>query len=165
MQIRSLSAVDAEALFALRREALEDAPLAFSASAEDDLWTSAEVVRAQIEIRGGSQVFGAFEGGLQGMLGLTRARHVKAARKVFLWGLYVRAPWRGQGVARALLSSAVQHSRSLAGVRSVHVSATEAAPAARRLYESSGFRLWGTEPDSIQVGERLLSEYHYALRL
>jgi len=50
-------------------------------------------------------------------------------------------------------------------VRAVHISVTEAAPAARRLYERSGFRVWATEPESIEVGERLLTEYHLVLRL
>ena len=165
MQIRSLSAVDADALFQLRREALLDSPLAYSASAEDDVWTSVEVVREQLESRNGSRVFGAFAGGLHGMIGLGRAQHVKSARKVFLWGMYVARPWRHQGTGTRLLSAAVTHARNLAGVRSIHISVTEAAPDARRLYERAGFRVWGTEPDSIQVGDQLLSEYHMILRL
>ena len=165
MQIRTLSAVDADALLLLRREALVDSPLAYSASIEDDVWTSAEVVRQQLESRNGSQVFGAFSGGLHGMIGLGRARHIKSARKVFFWGLYVRPEWRRQGVGARLLATAVTHASNLSGVRSAHISVTEAAPEAKRLYERAGFRVWATEPDSIQVGERLLCEYHMLLRL
>lgn len=165
MQIRSLSGVDADALFQLRREALLDSPLAYSASVEDDVWISVDVVREQLESRNGSQVFGAFAGGLHGMLGLGRARHAKSVRKVFLWGMYVSPQWRAQGTGTRLLAAALAHARNLAGVRAVHISVTEAAPAAQRLYERAGFRVWGTEPDSIQVGEQLLSEYHMILRL
>jgi len=165
VQIRSLSAVDADSLYRLRREALVDSPLAYSASVEDDVWTSVEVVRAQLESRNGSQVFGAFAGGLHGMIGLGRPRHMKAARKVNLWGMYVSPPWRGQGIGARLLAAALSHARCLSGVRAVHISVTEAAPAARRLYERSGFRVWATEPESIEVGERLLTEYHLVLRL
>jgi GNAT superfamily N-acetyltransferase len=165
MQIRSLSVVDADSAFQLRREALLDSPLAFSASIEDDFWTSIDVVREQLDSRSGSQVFGAFAGGLHGMIGLGRARHVKSGRKVFLWGMYVRPQWRGQGAGGRLLAAAVTHARNLAGVRAVYISVSEAAPEARRLYERAGFRVWGTEPDSIQVGERLLTEYHMILPL
>ena len=165
MQIRSLSVVDADSVFQLRREALLDSPLAYSASIEDDVWTSVEVVREQLDSRNGSQVFGAFAGGLHGMIGLGRARHVKSGRKVFLWGMYVRPQWRHQGTGTRLLAAAVAHARNLAGVRAIYISVTEAAPDARRIYERAGFRVWGTEPDSIQVGERLLSEYHLILRL
>ena len=143
MQIRSLSGVDADALFQLRREALLDSPLAYSASVEDDVWTSVDVVREQLESRNGSQVFGAFAGGLHGMLGLGRARHAKSVRKVFLWGMYVSPQWRAQGTGTRLLAAALAHARNLAGVRAVHISVTEAAPAAQRLYERAGFRRVG----------------------
>ena len=165
MQIRSLNSVDADALFQLRREALLDSPLAFSASPEDDIASSEEAVRAQLENRTGSLVFGAFEGGLHGMLGINRARHIKSARKAYLWGMYVKPAWRGQGAGAALLGAAVTHARGLSGVRTLHLSVSEAAPEALRLYERAGFRVWATEPDSIQVGERLLSEYHMLLKL
>lgn len=165
VQIRSLSIVDADSLYQLRREALLDSPLAYSASVEDDVWTSVDSVRQQLDSRNGSQVFGAFSGGLHGMIGLGRPRHIKAARKVVLWGLYVRPAWRGQGTGARLLSVALSHARCLSGVRAVHLSVTEAAPAARRLYERAGFRVWATEPEAIQVGTQLLTEYHLMLRL
>lgn len=165
MQIRSLNSVDADALFQLRREALLDSPLAFSASPEDDIASSEEAVRAQLENRTGSLVFGAFEGGLHGMLGINRARHIKSARKAYLWGMYVKPAWRGQGAGAALLGAAITHARGLSGVRTLHLSVSEAAPEALRLYERAGFRVWATEPDSIQVGEQLLSEYHMLLKL
>jgi GNAT superfamily N-acetyltransferase len=165
VQIRSLNSVDADALFQLRREALLDSPLAFSASPEDDIASSEEAVRAQLENRTGSLVFGAFEGGLHGMLGINRARHIKSARKAYLWGMYVKPAWRAQGAGAALLSAAITHARGLSGVRTLHLSVSEAAPEALRLYERAGFRVWATEPDSIQVGERLLSEYHMLLKL
>lgn len=165
MQIRSLNSVDADALFHLRREALLESPLAFSASPEDDIASSEEAVRQQLENRTGSLVFGAFEGGLHGMLGLNRARHIKSARKAYLWGMYVKPEWRGNGAGAALLGAAITHARGLSGVRALYLSVSEAAPAAMRLYERLGFRVWATEADSIQVGERLLSEFHMILRL
>jgi GNAT superfamily N-acetyltransferase len=165
VQIRSLNSVDADALYQLRREALLDSPLAFSASPEDDVASSEEAVRQQLENRTGSLVFGAFEGGLHGMLGLTRARHIKSARKAYLWGMYVKPAWRGQGAGAGLLAAAIIHARGLSGVRALYLSVSEAATEARRLYERTGFRIWATEPDSIQVGDKLLSEYHMMLRL
>jgi ribosomal protein S18 acetylase RimI-like enzyme len=99
------------------------------------------------------------------MLGINRARHIKSARKAYLWGMYVKPAWRAQGAGAALLSAAITHARGLSGVRTLHLSVSEAAPEALRLYERAGFRVWATEPDSIQVGERLLSEYHMLLKL
>jgi len=163
-RIRTLGARDAEALFGLRRESLRDAPLAFLASPEDDLAASAEAVGQLLE-RPGSAVFGAFSETLCGMLGLHRGHHLKAAHRVNLWGLFVRQRCRGQGAGEQLLAAAMAQARTLEGARSIHVSVSGAAPAARRLYERAGFSLWGTEPEAIQFEGRLVSEHHMRLAL
>jgi len=162
--IRSLGTRDAEALFQLRREALRDSPLAFLASPEDDLAASAQAV-AQLLERAGSAVLGAFSEGLCGMLGLHRGQHLKAVHKVNLWGLFVRSSCRAQGAGQQLLAAALAHARTLEGARSVHVSVSGAAPAARRLYERAGFSLWGSEPEALQFEGSFASEHHLRLAL
>ncbi len=161
--IRRLGTRDAEALFQLRREALRDSPLAFLASAEDDLAASAQAV-AQLLEPAGSAVLGAFSEGLCGMLGLHRGQHLKAVHKVNLWGLFVRSSCRAQGAGQQLLAAALAHARTLEGARSVHVSVSGAAPA-RRLYERAGFSLWGGEPEALQFEGRFTSEHHLRLAL
>ena len=67
--------------------------------------------------------------------------------------MYVKPEWRGHGAGAALLAAAISHARGLSGVRALYLSVSEAAPAALRLYERLGFRVWATEADSIQVGK------------
>jgi hypothetical protein len=50
-------------------------------------------------------------------------------------------------------------------VACVFLSASENAPNAIRLYESLGFRAWGTEPDGLRTGGRSYSEVHLRLDL
>jgi len=165
LEIRILDQGDAGELFRLRRNALLDSPLAFLASPEDDLASSEAAVRELLDPRRKSVVFGAYDPGLVGMLGLNRANQRKAAHKVNLWGMFVLPTYRGQGVAAQLLDAAVRYARALDGVRSVHLSVSESAVAARRLYEKAGFETWGVEPDAIRFEERSASERHMRLLL
>jgi RimJ/RimL family protein N-acetyltransferase len=171
--IRQLAANDAEAFLRLRREALLDAPLAFSSSPRYDRVSSAEAARAIIEGATGSWVFGAFApdpGGIHkellvGMVGLRREDNPKLAHKGYIWGMYVSPEYRRQGIGQALLGAAIEHALGLEGVTWVQLSVSEAAPAARRLYERNGFVAWGTEPEALRHGGRTVSETHMALHL
>jgi ribosomal protein S18 acetylase RimI-like enzyme len=164
-QIRELGAVDAEPLFRLRRHALLDAPLAFAACPEDDLATSVAAVRELLSRGRGSAVFGAFHPELVGMLGLYRDRHVKAAHKVHLWGMYVRPDVRRRGLGRRLLDAALERTRTMIGASSVRLSVSEAAGEAKRLYERAGFRVWGIEPEALRYAGQSAREYYMILPL
>jgi ribosomal protein S18 acetylase RimI-like enzyme len=165
LEIRILNPDDAGELFRLRRHALVDSPLAFSASPEDDAASSEAVVRELLNPQRKSVVFGAYKPGLIGMLGLNRAHQRKAVHKVNLWGMFVLPTCRGQGVATRLLDAAIRYARTLDGITSMHLSVSESAIAARQLYEKAGFEAWGVEPDAIRVEARSVSERHMRLSL
>lgn len=110
-------------------------------------------------------IFGAFDPHLVGVVGLYRDRHRKSAHKVHVWGMYVAPGHRGRGIAAALVHAALDHARTLPGAAWVHLAVSEAAPAARRLYERAGFTVWGTEPEALRHDGRSAVEHHMALRL
>ena len=163
--VRLLTATDAGDYFQLRREALRDSPLAFAASPDDDFASSIEAVREQLS--GGPErvAFGAFSPDLVGIISLVRDRHLKAAHKAHLFGMYVTPAMRGKKAGRRLVEASIRHARSLAGVSQLHLSVTDAAPEARRLYEALGFAAWGTEPASLRYGDRTVAEHHMLLVL
>jgi RimJ/RimL family protein N-acetyltransferase len=163
--IRALRSADADAFLALRRQALLDAPLAFLSSPADDLGASLAAARAQLRRAPEAVVFGALAPALVGMVGLYRDRHLKAGHKAHLWGMYVTPAHRRHGLGAALLQTAVTHAREIDGVTRVHLGVSEAAPAARRLYERLGFTVWGTEPDALSHGGETVAEHHMMLRL
>jgi len=163
--IRFVTASDLEAYVRLRREALLDAPLALSASPEDDFASTREALLPQIARAPDWVIFGAFDDALVGAVGAMRDRHLKAAHKVHVWGMYVTPAARGRGFARALLDAAIEHARGMAGVACVRLAVSSAAPHARRLYESAGFRVWGVEPDAVRHGGRVAEESYMDLRL
>jgi ribosomal protein S18 acetylase RimI-like enzyme len=162
--IRRLIPADARAYQAIRGEALEQAPFAFVSSPEDDLARSAEfVVRSLADPS--QAVFGAFAPDVAGMVGVYRDRHLKAAHKSHLFGLYVAPEWRSGGVGRRLVEAAIGFARSLPGVTQVHAGVTDRAPEAAALYRDLGFAVWGVEPDAMRLGEEVLTEEHLILDL
>jgi GNAT superfamily N-acetyltransferase len=163
--VRRLRPEDAEASASLRREMLTDAPFAFLASPGDDVGCDVVGVRRILSEGDGNVIFGAFAPSLVGSLGAFRERHEKAAHKVTVWGMYVTPGHRRFGVGRRLLEAAIAHARSLPGVRQVHLGVSERAPAARGLYESLGFRRWGTEPRGVSYGGEFADEHHMVLSL
>jgi len=164
--IRRLEEPDIESLLPLRREALLSDPFAFSSSPETDVGLDPDFLRKAMRNTAAQAMFGAFEDdSLVGMVGVYRQDKEKEAHKAGVWGMYVRPAHRGQGLGRGLLSAAVEFARSLPGVTHLHLSVSETAPAALRLYESMGFVTWGTEPAALQVDGRSVSIRHMILAL
>src|SRR4030095_10368716 len=163
--IRLLCEDDAEAYTALRRASLADAPFACAASAEDDVAASVAAVREQLRKAPEFVIVGAFEPELVGALGVGRDRHIKAAHKVHLWGMYVAPTQRRRGLAAAILQAALDHARTLPGIACVHLSVSAATPAAQRLYDRAGFQIWGSEPDALRYAGQSVVEHHMVLHL
>ena len=82
--------------------------------------------------------------------GLYLETRAKNAHKAHVWGMYVAPSHRGRGLAGELLDAVVRHAETFPNVTCVHLGVTDAAPAARRVYERAGFRAWGTEPDALR---------------
>jgi RimJ/RimL family protein N-acetyltransferase len=164
--VRMLGRSDAEALVALRRRALDEHPLAFAASPEDDRGLSVELTRSSLDEGGDSAVFGAFDAtGLVGMVGVVRMTKVKMRHNALVWGMYVAGEVRGRGVGADLLRAAVARCRAWPGLLQVHLAVSETAHEASRLYERFGFVEWGREPRALAWGGRHYDERHLVLAL
>jgi GNAT superfamily N-acetyltransferase len=163
LSIRQLGVGDASLLVALRREALEAEPLAFAASTDDDIASMIESVRGFLGTPDTQAVYGAFkQSDLVGMVGLVKSAQLKQRHKAMIWGMYVQPKSRGTGIGRALLNAAIGHARAWP-VEQLHLCVTETAQTARHLYESAGFRMWGTEPRALHWKGRFVSEHHLVL--
>ncbi|MBS1911375.1 MAG: GNAT family N-acetyltransferase [Bacteroidetes bacterium] len=165
MLIRLLDERDAEPYYHLRRGSLIESPLAFGSSVADDRASTLDAVRDMLSRAPDAVVIGAFVPELAGAVGLIRNHQIKSSHRAFIWGMYVSPGHRGGGIGPRLIEAALAHARSLPGVTTVHLSVTEAAEGARRIYERAGFRVWGAEPDALRHEGRSLTEYHMVLRL
>ena len=164
--IRRLGPADAAALLALRREALETEPVAFSATPADDRHRTVEAVRESLEPGRRAAVLGAFDSaGLAGMAGVAQGQGVKRAHTALVWGMYVAPRVRGRGVGSRLLQAVIAQAREWPEVEQVQLAVTESAARARRLYESAGFREWGREPRALRWDGRHHDVVHLVLEL
>jgi GNAT superfamily N-acetyltransferase len=164
--IRRLGPEDAAALVSLRREALDTDPLAFGAAPGDDRLSLDSAPALLAPSRQDQMVFGLFLGGdLAGMVGVRREPQMKRRHVAIVWGLYVTPPARGKGRSRALLQAALQQARRWPAVDQVELAVSDTAVAARRLYESLGFRAWGREPRALHWQGRFVDDHHLVLDL
>lgn len=165
MEIRRLTPADADLFVALRRQALQEEPLAFTASPEDDRASDPAAVRAWLAGPGGVAIFGAFAPQLIGAVAISRNETRKGSHKALIWAMYVAPAHRRAGTGEALMRSAIDHAQMLPGVVLVQLSVSEATPAARRLYERLGFTRWGTEEAAVCHEGRVVAEHHMVLHL
>jgi ribosomal protein S18 acetylase RimI-like enzyme len=167
MHIRFLTADDAGEWGRLRLESLQNDPEAFGSSPGDHQSLSTEDVRKRLS-SDPSEFFivGAFDDHqMVGMCGFHREPGGKSRHKARIWGVYVTAEQRGQGVGRSLLRTLLERACAIDGVEQILISVTATQIPAASLYRSLGFELFGREPRALKVGNRFIDEDHMILRL
>jgi RimJ/RimL family protein N-acetyltransferase len=167
MIVRVLTPEDAIPFNRLRRERLEQAPKAFAESIAEHEATPLSTVAARLSRSDDNFVVGAFtpERELTGMAGFARETRIKARHKAIIWGVYVRPRWRGQGVSRAILAELLNRARSLPGLEQIRLTVATSQDAAKRLYESLGFEVFGHERHALIVAGEYVDEDHMVLWL
>lgn len=109
-------------------------------------------------------VLGAFaradgaEGDLLGIGGLARLSGAKLRHKALVWGMYVHDAARGLGIGRVILEGLLAHARC-EGVEIVQLTVAAHNTRALRVYERSGFTVYGIERASLKLGEGTSATY------
>jgi formyltetrahydrofolate-dependent phosphoribosylglycinamide formyltransferase len=153
--IRRVTVADVAAYRDIRLEALLNAPTAFGASYEHESRNGLTDFEGYLT---NSYVAGAWlNGSLIGTAGFRLESHAKVAHRGNIWGVYVQPEARGRGVARALITTLLDHARTQ--VLQVHLCVITDNDAARHLYEALGFTTYGTEPRSLCVDGRYFDEH------
>ncbi len=152
--IRRLIEADAADYRAIRLEALQRAPQAFGSTHAAE---ASRPVAAFAERLAGSVVLGAYAApGIVGMAGLARSSGPKESHKGFLWGMYVCAEMRGQGIGALLVEAVI--AAAAAPLEQITLSVVRENASARALYERFGFTAYGVEPRALKTPDGYLDE-------
>jgi ribosomal protein S18 acetylase RimI-like enzyme len=166
LEIRFLTAEDAAEWSRLRLEALRLEPAAFSSSVEEHQALPIEEVKKRLSANPHSFVVGAFEEGRPfGMAGFHRETGPKTRHKGRVWGVYVTASNRGQGLSRYMMKLLLERAAAIAGLEQVLLSVTNTQTAALALYRSLGFKPFGTEPRALNISGEFINEEYLVLSL
>jgi ribosomal protein S18 acetylase RimI-like enzyme len=169
MIIRALTEADAQTYRDIRLRMLKEEPAAFTASYEEcsqrPLSSVVERLRDENN-RPDNFILGAFEGEpLLGTVGLWRESGAKTRHKGNIWGMYVAPEARGQGIGRALLQEATARAKTLPALEQIQLGVVVTQTAARQLYASLGFVVFGVEKRAVKIGEAYLDEELMVLHL
>ena len=159
---------DAELYQTFRRQMLNDAPWAFTATPDDDVALDLEFLRsaladpenAILAIKGGGS-----SGSLLASAGIYRVKNPKFSHRAKLWGVFVDPRHRNQGLGRAVTEAALDLAKSWSGVAFIDVGVSTNSPEAHAIYQKVGFVEWGREPETTQHQGRRYDEIFMSLRL
>lgn len=167
VQIRRLTARDADAFREVRLRSLREDPAAFTNSLEEFSRQPMERVRARLTGEGADDfMLGAFlDGELVGTVGFYRETALKLRHKGHIVTMYVTPEARGRGLGKALLQEALRRIRALSGLKQVLLGVVVTQTAARHLYESLGFEAYGREPEAVRIGDEYFAEEFMLLKL
>jgi ribosomal protein S18 acetylase RimI-like enzyme len=166
MLIRRLTEDDLDALWQLRLQALIDNPEAFGSTYEEALARgSAWMLQILQQKQEETFYLGAFDKSLSGMIRFLREEGSKERHKSHVISMYVLPEKRGQGAGKALLLELIAQAKLLEGLEQLHLTVITTNLAARNLYRSLGFEIYGTAPRTLKKGEQYWDEDLMVLHL
>lgn len=164
LQIRRLGAADAEAFSQLRRAVTKHNAVPMGLTLEEELARPLQGFRDQLSFPEPNAAFGAFLGAeLVGSAAVAWPSKLASSRhKTNLWGVFVSPEKRGNGIGRAVVSTAISHAFANAASR-VNLQVFIPNPEAVALYSSLGFIEYGREPEAICLNGVYFDGLHMSL--
>lgn len=140
VEIARLGADDWRELKTIRLEALQRDPAAFSSTYADSVAWPDEHWRQRLANPGSVTLVARTEAGPIGMAGAIFGADGETD-VAMIFGMYVSAAYRGQGVGRMVLQALIAEVAARPEITTIRLWVTPTQQAARRLYASLGFRV------------------------
>ena len=161
MKITILTQEDWKIWKSFRLEALKNSPESFGSSHEEELnWPDSDFQNGLTK----SDIFGVFvDNSLVSCAGFYSLSSAKTKHRGAIWGMYTRPEYRGQGIASALIKTIINHAKSR--VTQLHLTCVTSNLGAVAFYQKQGFKVYGTEPQALKIGDTFFDEHLMILDL
>jgi RimJ/RimL family protein N-acetyltransferase len=152
LHIRVLDEHDAKMYQELRLTALQVSPEAFGSTYEREAQFTLEMVADRIKPKKDTFVLGAFDviGLLVGSVSFVRESSLKTAHKGNVYGMYVAVNQQGQGLGKRLMIELIRRAKECDGVEQINLAVISHNEAAKKLYSSLGFMVYGVEHNALK---------------
>lgn len=161
MKMKMLTKNDWEIWKQFRLAALKNSPESFGSSYEEELTWPDVAFQNQLSK---SEIFGAFiDDLLVSSAGFYTLNSLKTKHRGVIWGMYTLAEYRGEGIASALIQAIITHARSR--VTQLHLTCVTSNLGAVMFYQKLGFKIYGTEPRALKIGDAFFDEHLMILDL
>ncbi|TDF93217.1 GNAT family N-acetyltransferase [Paenibacillus piri] len=156
MMIRFLEPADAEVYRELRLKSLLENPEAFLTTYDIQKEKPIEETRRNLERSADKFTLGGFADRhkLVGMVTFIRESNPKIRHKGNIYAMYVAPEARGRRFGHALLASLLEQAGQCEGLEQINLAVVSSNAAAKRLYESAGFTVYGTERNAAKYDGR-----------
>lgn len=169
LTIAPLTPADVDEYRRVRLRALAGNPESFRSNAEEEAakplswWHERLAPRNPPE----SVFFGAWTGAreLVGTSGVLFEARRNTRHTATIVGMYVAPEHAGHGVGARLLGACIDVARADACIEMLYLTVTATNATAIRLYERSGFVVYGREPRSMRIGDRTFDKLLMAMTI
>ncbi len=166
---RQIKISDIRQFYHLRLEALEKYPSNFKASLAEEKNIINFLIKGVIGFFGNKNkvvCFGAFiDGKIVGTVALHQIKSAKLEHYCEIWGMYVKENYRNQALGKQLLEIAINHAEMELRCSFINLVVESNNIPAKNLYETYGFKVWGTQHKALRVGGFFYDESHMFLTL
>ncbi|CAN7547101.1 GNAT family protein [Paenibacillus sp. LjRoot153] len=152
MYIRVLDEHDAKIYQELRLSALQNSPEAFGSTYEREVHFTLDMVADRIKPKKDTFVIGAVDegGALVGSVSFVRESSLKTSHKGNVYAMFVALNQRGQGLGKKLLIELIRRASECDGVEQINLAVISQNEAAKKLYTSLGFKVYGVERNALK---------------
>ena len=151
MNIRVLDSQYAEIYRNIRLEALRNYPEAFGSSFEEESQWPLDNFKIRLTDNH-SFTFGFFDNEqLDGVVTLVFEKRIKLKHRANIFAMYVRPEKCGSGIARKLMTMAIEKAREVEAIEQIYLAVVSTNEAAKKLYRSLGFEIYGKEKKALLV--------------